>query len=111
MAALESSIRAEVTSGVAGQVWIETLIGLGVEMCIRDSEDIVPNEFPSTDWPVLGWGRHRGYHGRGPIHGLGPFQAIATRDRGHDVYYLTVCCPGFAFADPPGCLLYTSRCV
>src|SRR6202522_2845943 len=26
----ESSIRAEVTSGVAGQVWIETLIGLGV---------------------------------------------------------------------------------
>ena len=65
-------------------------------------EDIVPNEFPSTDWPVLGWGRHRGYHGRGPIHGLGPFQAIATRDRGHDVYYLTVCCPGFAFADPPG---------
>src|ERR1700678_4826649 len=25
----ESSIRAEVTSGVAGQVWIETLIGLG----------------------------------------------------------------------------------
>ena len=30
MATLESSIRAEVTSGVAGQVWIETLIGLGV---------------------------------------------------------------------------------
>jgi hypothetical protein len=30
MATLESSIRAEVTSGVAGQVWIEILIGLGV---------------------------------------------------------------------------------
>src|SRR5271167_1156170 len=30
MATLESSIRAEVTSGVAGQVCIETLIGLGV---------------------------------------------------------------------------------
>src|SRR5580698_1246929 len=30
MATLESLIRAEVTSGVAGQVWIETLIGLGV---------------------------------------------------------------------------------
>src|SRR5271168_5038816 len=30
MASLESAIRAEVTSGVAGQVCIETLIGLGV---------------------------------------------------------------------------------
>src|SRR3984957_14551372 len=30
MATLQSSIRAEVTSGVADQVWIETLIGLGV---------------------------------------------------------------------------------
>src|ERR1700678_255011 len=30
MSTLESMVRAEVTSGVAGQVWIETLIGLGV---------------------------------------------------------------------------------
>ena len=51
MATLESSIRAEVTSGVAGQVWIETLIGLGVGCGGRSFAERNPDN-PAYAWRV-----------------------------------------------------------
>ena len=56
----------------------------GLDVGLRAHEDLVPKEFQSTDWPALRLGqeRHRGHHGGPRIHGLGPFQAIATRNRG-----------------------------
>jgi hypothetical protein len=55
-----------------------------LDIGLKGHEVLVPNGSQSTIdllWG-LGWERHRGHHGGPRIHGPGPFQAIATRNRG-----------------------------
>jgi hypothetical protein len=55
-----------------------------LDVGLRAHEDLVPNEFQSIDSPALksGVGTTSWISWRSRIHGLGSFQAIATRNRG-----------------------------
>jgi hypothetical protein len=67
----------------------------GLDVGLRAHENLVPNEFQSTDWPALRLGqeRHRGHHGGPRIHGWVHSMPLPPATEGGDVYYLTVSFP------------------
>jgi hypothetical protein len=75
----------------------------GLDVGLRAHEDLVPNEFQSTDWPALRSGvGTTSWTGDPGFMGLVHSKPLPPATEGGDVYYLTVSFPRFAFADRPG---------